>query len=86
MDEWRHDTAVRILLGAIARIAAQHDRIIEPVLAMFDGHHVRVTVRILRSKSAASQVHAWMAAAITDQDLRPSILGTVRQSISIVHP
>ena len=58
VDEWRHDTAVRILLGAIARIAAQHDRIIEPVLAMFDGHHVRVTVRILRSKSAASQVHA----------------------------
>ena len=45
VDLYAHDDAVRVLLGTIATRAAQLDRAIEPILALFDGHHVRVSVR-----------------------------------------
>jgi tRNA (guanine26-N2/guanine27-N2)-dimethyltransferase len=49
-----HDDATRILLGTIARIAAMHDKSIHPILSLFDGHHVRVSVLLKRSKEEAS--------------------------------
>ncbi len=54
-DAYMHDDAVRILLGTIARIAAMHDKSIHPILSLFDGHHVRVTVLLKRSKEIASK-------------------------------
>jgi tRNA (guanine26-N2/guanine27-N2)-dimethyltransferase len=54
VDDLRHDTAMRVLLGSIARCAARHDRVIEPLLVMFDDHHVRATVLVRRSKKEAS--------------------------------
>ena len=56
VDDYAHDDAVRVLLGLVATTAARHDRFIEPVLALFDGHHVRVSVLVRRSKEQASTV------------------------------
>ena len=56
VDSYAHDDAVRVLLGLIATTAARHDRCVEPVLALFDGHHVRVSVKIRRSREGASDV------------------------------
>ena len=56
VDSYAHDDAVRVLLGLIATTAARHDRCIEPVLALFDGHHVRVSVKVRRSRDGASEV------------------------------
>ena len=56
VDSYAHDDAVRVLLGLIATTAARHDRCIEPVLALFDGHHVRVSVKVRRSREGASNV------------------------------
>jgi len=53
-DSYMHDDATRILLGTIARIAAMHDKSMHPILSLFDGHHVRVTVLLKRSKEEAS--------------------------------
>jgi tRNA G26 N,N-dimethylase Trm1 len=53
-DSYMHDDATRILLGTIARIAAMHDKSIHPILSLFDGHHVRVSVLLKRSKEEAS--------------------------------
>ncbi len=55
VDDYAHDDAIRVLLGLIARIAAMHDRIIKPILALFDGHHVRVSVLVKTSKEGASE-------------------------------
>ena len=54
VDDYAHDDAVRVLLGLIAKIAAMHDRVIKPVLSLFDGHHVRVSVLVKTSKEEAS--------------------------------
>tara|TARA_B100000767_G_C19764493_1_gene536825 strand:+ start:379 stop:1578 length:1200 start_codon:yes stop_codon:yes gene_type:complete len=53
-DSYMHDDATRILLATIARIAAMHDKSMHPILSLFDGHHVRVTVLLKRSKEEAS--------------------------------
>jgi tRNA (guanine26-N2/guanine27-N2)-dimethyltransferase len=55
VDSYMHDDAVRVLLGTIARIAAMHDKVIHPILSLFDGHHVRVSVLLKRSKESASE-------------------------------
>lgn len=53
-DAYMHDDATRILLGVIAKIAAMHDKSMHPILSLFDGHHVRVSVLLKRSKEVAS--------------------------------
>ena len=55
VDLYAHDDAVRVLLGTIATRAAQLDRSIEPILALFDGHHVRVSVLVRKSKQGADR-------------------------------
>ena len=54
VDDYAHDDAVRVLLGLIAKIAAMHDRVIKPIMSLFDGHHVRVSVLVKTSKEGAS--------------------------------
>ena len=68
VDDWAHDDAVRVLLGLVATTAARHDRAIEPVLALFDGHHVRVSVLVRRSKERASEVLQSMGWRVRDPD------------------
>ena len=54
VDDYAHDDAVRVLLGLIAKTAAMHDRVIKPIMALFDGHHVRVSILVKSSKEEAS--------------------------------
>jgi len=68
VDSYAHDDAVRVLLGLIAMTAARHDRTIEPVLALFDGHHVRISVKVRRSREEASKVLERMGWRIRQDD------------------
>ena len=54
-DSYMHDDATRILLGTIARIAAMHDKSMHPIMSLFDGHHVRVSVLLKKSKDEATK-------------------------------
>tara|TARA_B100001564_G_scaffold243688_1_gene206522 strand:- start:1977 stop:3341 length:1365 start_codon:yes stop_codon:yes gene_type:complete len=58
VDLYAHDDAVRTLMGLIATTAARHDKSMIPILALFDGHHVRVSVILTTSKEKASNVHS----------------------------
>ncbi|MGC8629300.1 MAG: tRNA (guanine(10)-N(2))-dimethyltransferase [Candidatus Micrarchaeia archaeon] len=54
-NELCHESSIRILLGFLARTAAQFDFGIEPLLSIAELHYVRVFVRLKRSaKSAVS--------------------------------
>ncbi len=46
-DAVADDTGQRILLAPIARNAAQHGRTIEPLLAIWDEHYLRISARIV---------------------------------------
>ncbi len=76
VDDLRHDTGMRILLGALARAAARHDRVISPKLVIFDDHHIRATVLVRRSKEAASELHSclgWRVHSPNERELKTSM-------------
>ena len=49
-----HDSGMRVMLSNISRIAARHDRTIEPLLSIWDSHHLRVSFRVIKSVSSAN--------------------------------
>ncbi len=54
-NEFRHETAIRTLLGYLARTAAQLDIGVEPVLAHSTRHYVRAFVRVAVGSSRAER-------------------------------
>ena len=68
VDIYAHDDAVRILLGLIATSAARLDKKIKPILALFDGHHVRVSVQLKTSKEGASEITQNMGWRVRGED------------------
>lgn len=56
VDEYAHDDAVRLLLGTVATTAARLDKVVTPLLALFDGHHVRISLLVRTSKSEATAI------------------------------
>ena len=69
VDHYAHDDAVRVLLGTVATSAARLDRSIEPILALFDGHHVRVSVLVRKSKLGADENRQQMGWRVRHDDL-----------------
>jgi tRNA (guanine26-N2/guanine27-N2)-dimethyltransferase len=69
VDIYAHDDAVRILLGLIATSAARLDKKIKPILALFDGHHVRVSVQLKTSKEGASEITQNMGWRVRGNDM-----------------
>tara|TARA_B100001123_G_scaffold310538_1_gene347237 strand:- start:644 stop:1990 length:1347 start_codon:yes stop_codon:yes gene_type:complete len=67
-DAVAHDTAMRILLGNIAQCAARHERSIEPLISVFDGHHVRVSVLVTPGKKNASNVYENLGWRVNEPD------------------
>ncbi|MBT4059301.1 MAG: hypothetical protein HOE69_03235 [Euryarchaeota archaeon] len=71
LDEIAHDTGLRILLATIARCAARHDRVIEPLISTWDSHHLRVSVRVRKSLDSASNIEqhiGWRISEPTEQE------------------
>jgi tRNA (guanine26-N2/guanine27-N2)-dimethyltransferase len=66
LDSIAHDTGLRILLARIAENAARHDRAIEPLLSIWDGHHLRVSLRVTRSVEEANEVEQSLGWRIAD--------------------
>ena len=67
-DTVAHDTAMRILLGNIALCAARHERSIEPLMSVFDGHHTRVSVLVTPGKKNASNVYENLGWRVNEPD------------------
>lgn len=67
-DTVAHDTAMRILLGNIALCAARHERSIEPLISVFDGHHTRVSVLVTPGKKNASNVYENLGWRVNEPD------------------
>jgi tRNA (guanine26-N2/guanine27-N2)-dimethyltransferase len=56
VDVYAHDDAVRLLLATVATAAARLDKAITPLLALFDGHHVRISCLVKTSREQASEI------------------------------
>jgi tRNA (guanine26-N2/guanine27-N2)-dimethyltransferase len=69
VDVYAHDDAVRTLMGYVATTAARHDKAISPILALFDGHHVRISIKLSTSKEKASEVHSNIGWRVREKDI-----------------
>jgi tRNA (guanine26-N2/guanine27-N2)-dimethyltransferase len=56
VDAYAHDDAVRLLIATVATTAARLDKVVTPLLALFDGHHVRISLLVRTSKSEATAI------------------------------
>ena len=69
VDVYAHDDAVRLLLATVATSAARLDKTVIPLLALFDGHHVRVSCLIKTSREKASRVGENIGWRIREDDV-----------------
>jgi tRNA (guanine26-N2/guanine27-N2)-dimethyltransferase len=71
-----HDSGMRVMLANIARIAASHDRFIEPILSVWDSHHLRVSVKVTKSIEGANRFEeniGWRIAKPVESEVMISI-------------
>jgi tRNA (guanine26-N2/guanine27-N2)-dimethyltransferase len=71
-----HDSGMRVMLSNISRIAARHDRAIEPLLSIWDSHHLRVSFRVMKSVSSANILEeriGWRVFAPSKEEVFASI-------------
>lgn len=69
VDVYAHDDAVRLLLATVATAAARLDKAITPLLALFDGHHVRISCLVKTSREQASKIGENIGWRIREDDV-----------------
>ena len=85
-DGLAHDSGLRVLLATVARTAARHERSIEPLLSIWDSHHLRVSVRVLRGVEGANNVEGslgWRVASPTAKEVSSSIESGLQPETSL---
>ena len=85
-DRLAHDSGLRVLLATVARAAARHDRAIEPLLSVWDSHHLRVSTRVIRSVEAANRVEdglGWRVHAPTAEEVGASMASGLHHGASL---
>ena len=76
LDKLKHDSGLRVLMATVARAAARHDRSIEPLLSIWDSHHLRVSVRVRKVMQGANDVEeslGWRIFSPTKDEVEASI-------------
>ncbi|MBV43385.1 MAG: hypothetical protein CMA54_01200 [Euryarchaeota archaeon] len=85
-DRLAHDSGLRVLLAMVARTAARHDRAIEPLLSVWDSHHLRVSARVVRSVEAANGVESylgWRVHAPMEEEVGASMASGLHHGTSL---
>ena len=75
-DSLSHDSGMRVLLATLSRAAAKHDRAIEPLLSVWESHHLRVSFRVVKGVSAANNLEesiGWRVFSPTKEEVSASI-------------
>lgn len=69
VDVYAHDDAVRLLLATVATSAARLDKSITPLMALFDGHHVRISCLVKTSRENASKISNSIGWRVRESDI-----------------
>jgi tRNA G26 N,N-dimethylase Trm1 len=77
LDGLAHDSGLRVLMANIAQICAKHDRGVEPLMSIWESHHLRVSLFIRRSAEGGNEVEkniGWRIAEPTHAEIEASIV------------
>ena len=69
VDVYAHDDAVRLLLATVATSAARLDKSVTPLMALFDGHHVRISCLVKTSREKASKTGDMIGWRVREDDI-----------------
>ena len=75
-DNLAHDSGLRVLMACVARTAAKHDRFAEPILSVWDSHHLRLSVKVSKSVEKANQLEkmlGWRIARPNEKEVIDSM-------------
>jgi tRNA (guanine26-N2/guanine27-N2)-dimethyltransferase len=75
-DGLAHDSGMRVLLACIARNAARHDRCIQPIMSIWDSHHLRVSMKVIKSVEISNKLEenlGWRISAPNKEEIQASI-------------
>ena len=85
-DGLAHDSGMRVLLACIARNAARHDRCIQPILSIWDSHHLRVSLKVRKSIEISNKLEenlGWRVSAPNKEEFTASIDAKLTPSSSM---
>ena len=85
-DGLAHDSALRVMMGNLARCAARHDRSVDPLLSIWDSHHLRVSSGVIKSKEGANLVEdrlGWRVHAPTEREVVASVESGLHPELSM---
>ena len=85
-DGLAHDSALRVMLANLASTAARHDRCVEPLLSIWDSHHLRVSARVRKSRSGANVFEddiGWRVHSPTHEEVLASVEAGLHPSFSL---
>ena len=85
-DGLAHDSALRVLLATVGRVASKHERRIEPLISIWDSHHLRVSMRIIRSIEGANKIEeslGWRVYSPTHEEVVASIKSGLHTETSL---
>ena len=85
-DGLAHDSGLRVLLATVARTAARHERSIEPLMSIWESHHLRVSMCVVRSIESANRVEeslGWRIGSPTANEVRLSISAGLQPETSL---
>lgn len=75
-DGLAHDSGMRVLLACIARNAARHDRCIQPIMSIWDSHHLRVSMKVIKSVEISNKLEenlGWRISEPNKEEFQASI-------------
>ena len=81
-DGLAHDSGLRVLLATVARAAARH----EPLMSIWESHHLRVSMCVVRGVEGANQVEdslGWRIGSPTADEVRLSISAGLQPETSL---
>lgn len=85
-DGLAHDSALRVLLATVGRVASKHERRIEPLISIWDSHHLRVSMRVIRSIEGANKIEdslGWRVYSPTHEEVAASIKSGLHTETSL---
>ena len=85
-DGLAHDSGLRVLLATVARAAARHERSVEPLMSIWESHHLRVSMCVVRGVEGANQVEdslGWRIGSPTADEVRLSISAGLQPETSL---
>lgn len=80
-DNLAHDSGLRVLMACIARTAAKHDRYAEPILSVWDSHHLRISLKIRKSVEEANELEKMLGWRISKPN-KKEVVSSMKEGLT----